>query len=108
MSQLYNPPTPPVNTDGNVNYVTKATKVAVAYPLISLGTKAVSVTVPGVKAADFVLATVNPANALVAGLGIGGCRVTADNTVEVTFVTPLALGIALGSIFLDFMILGTR
>ncbi|WP_024904472.1 hypothetical protein [Robbsia andropogonis] len=108
MSQIYNPPPPNITTGSGLNYIGKALKVSVAYPAVSLGTKAVSVTVTGVKAADFVAASVNPTSALVVGLAIGGVRVTADNTVEVTFVTPIAVGISAGSVLLDFVFLGIR
>lgn len=46
-----------------------------------------TVTVPGVKAGDFV--TVTPPGQT-AGVTIGSCRVSADNTVSVQFVNPTA------------------
>lgn len=104
MSNVFNPGAQP---GGGANYVNRVVGVTVAYPLIALGSKAVSVSVPGVRAGDSVSASINNVNALAAGLAIAGCRVTADNTVEVTFMTPL-VSLTSGSVKLDFLILGTR
>lgn len=108
MSNVFNPTAVQVKSGSSVNFVDRLTGVSVPYPSLSLGSKTVSVGVTGVKAADTVVATVNGSSPLTVGLALGGCRATADNTVEVTFVTPLALGITSGSVKLDFLILGTR
>jgi len=104
MSNVFNPGAQGGN---GVNYVNRVTGVTVAYPLIALGSKAVSVPVAGVKAGDSVSASLNSTNALAVGLVIAGCRPTADNTVEVTFATPL-VSLSSGSVKLDFLIMGTR
>jgi hypothetical protein len=108
MSNVFNPTPVSVKTGSSVNFVDRVTGQSVAYPALSLGSKTVSVTVNGVKAADTVVATINATSPLAVGLALGGARATADNTVEVTFVTPIALGLTAGSVKLDFLILGSR
>jgi predicted metalloprotease with PDZ domain len=53
-----------------------------------------TVTVPGVKLGDVVFVS-KPT--LTAGLGIAGARVSADDTVAITFVNPTAAGVNAGS-----------
>lgn len=104
MSNVFNPG---AQGGSGANYVNRMTGVTVSYPSISLGSKTVSVAVQGVKAGDSVSASLNAANALAVGLVIAGCRPTADNTVEVTFATPL-VSLSAGSVKLDFLVMGTR
>lgn len=104
MSNVFNPG---AQGGSGTNYVNRVTGVTVAYPLIALGSKTVSVPVAGVKAGDSVSASLNNTNALAVGLVIAGARPTADNTVEVTFATPL-VSLSSGSVKLDFLIMGTR
>lgn len=104
MSNVFNPG---AQGGSGANYVNRVAAVTVAYPIVALGSKAVSVPVPGVKLGDSVSASLNNANALAVGLVIAGCRPTADGTVEVTFATPL-VSLSAGSVKLDFLVMGTR
>ena len=51
-------------------------------------------TVPGLRLGDFVVAS-KPT--LTAGVGVSGCRVSAADTLAVTFVNPTAGGVNAGS-----------
>lgn len=77
--------------------VGRQTGIAVSPGLISLGTTDVTVSVPGVQIGDTLLCNLSSGAALTAGVTIGQCTATAANVVTLRFMTPVALGVTVGS-----------
>lgn len=74
--------------DSNVGGIRAARVLWDPTAVATITTAEQTVTVPGVRAGDIVLSVNKPTPTV--GVGIAGARVSADNTIAVTFVNPTA------------------
>lgn len=80
--------------------------VGVNFGLVALGAKTIDVTVPGVRAGDVILASVAPGANLALGVAMTLPSAPADNTVRLTLMTPVALGVTVGTVNVRIMWIG--
>ncbi len=65
---------------------------------IALGAKRVTVSVPGVRVGDFVMVVPHATTPITVGAVMNGmAEVQSNGQVTITFVTPIALGVTIGS-----------
>lgn len=71
--------------------------IAVTPGLVSLGTKDVVVSVPGVLLGDTIIVNLASGASLSTGISMEGGTATANDQVTIRFLTPIVVGVTLGT-----------
>lgn len=96
-----------INGTTTITHIGKALNQSVTVGTLALGTKTVTVTgLTGLLAGDVCTASPAAAASLTVGLILAGCQSTTNGQAILTFATPIAIGISVGSLSVNIAWIG--